>query len=125
MQPFGTGHDLFGDGSLVILPTPGHTLGSLSMLVRRPDGPPLLRAGDLTYDVHAFERGVPAGVGSRRQLRETRDRVLALRSTNPGLQILAAHDPAAAELLDAIPAPPAQLSPAEPGPDLSRRAVDP
>jgi N-acyl homoserine lactone hydrolase len=101
VRPFTTGHDLFGDGSLVILPTPGHTPGSMSLLVRRPDGPSLLLVGDLTYDVHAFERGVPGGVGSRRLLRRTRDRVLALRAANPGMQVLAAHDPAAAPLLDA------------------------
>jgi glyoxylase-like metal-dependent hydrolase (beta-lactamase superfamily II) len=100
LAPFTTGRDLFGDGSLVLLPTPGHTHGSISMLVRPREAVPLLLVGDLTYDVHAFERGRPSGVGSRRQLRKTRDNVLALRANNPGLQILAAHDPAAAELLD-------------------------
>jgi N-acyl homoserine lactone hydrolase len=100
LAPFTAGRDLFGDGSLVLLPTPGHTHGSMSMLVRRPDLPPLLLAGDLTYDVHAFERGRTGGVGSRRRLRRTRDDVLALRANNPGMQILAAHDPAAAALLD-------------------------
>jgi glyoxylase-like metal-dependent hydrolase (beta-lactamase superfamily II) len=101
LAPFTTGHDLFGDGSLVILPTPGHTAGSMSMLVRRHQMNPMLLAGDLTYDIHAFERGGTGGVGSRRQLRQTRDKVLALRANNPGMQILAAHDPAAAALLDA------------------------
>jgi glyoxylase-like metal-dependent hydrolase (beta-lactamase superfamily II) len=52
--PFGSGRDLFGDGSLILLPTPGHTPGSMSLLVRRNDGPPMLLVGDLTYDVHAF-----------------------------------------------------------------------
>jgi glyoxylase-like metal-dependent hydrolase (beta-lactamase superfamily II) len=101
LAPFTTGRDLFGDGSLVLLPTPGHTRGSLSLLIRRPDMVPLLLAGDLTYDVHAFEQGRSGGVGSRRQLRETGRKVLALRANHPGLQILAAHDPAAAGLLDA------------------------
>jgi glyoxylase-like metal-dependent hydrolase (beta-lactamase superfamily II) len=101
LRPFTSGRDLFGDGSLVLLPTPGHTTGSMSMLVRRPGGAPLLLVGDLTYDIHAFDRGVDGGVGSRRRLRGTRERVLELRSANPGLQILAAHDPAAAGLLDA------------------------
>ncbi len=35
LRPFTLGHDLFGDGSLMILPTPGHTPGSMSMFVRR------------------------------------------------------------------------------------------
>jgi hypothetical protein len=34
-------------------------------------------------------------------LRRTREQVLALRSRHPGMQLLAAHDPAAADLLDA------------------------
>jgi glyoxylase-like metal-dependent hydrolase (beta-lactamase superfamily II) len=105
LAPFTTGRDLFGDGSLVLLPTPGHTRGSMSMLVRRPEAVPLLLAGDLTYDVHAFEGGRTGGVGSRRQLRKTRRKVLALRVNNPGMQVLAAHDPAAAGLLDAAAQP--------------------
>ncbi len=99
LRPFTVGQDLFGDGALVLLPTPGHTPGSLSLFVRRPYGPPLLLVGDLTYDVHAFDRGVAGGVGRRRQLDETRSRVLALRANHPGMAILAAHDPAAADLL--------------------------
>jgi len=105
LAPFTTGRDLFGDGSLVLLPTPGHTRGSMSMLVRRPEAVPLLLAGDLTYDVHAFEGGRTGGVGSRRQLRKTRRKVIALRVNNPGMQVLAAHDPAAAGLLDAAAQP--------------------
>ena len=105
LAPFTAGRDLFGDGSLVLLPTPGHTRGSMSMLVRRPEAVPLLLAGDLTYDVHAFEGGRTGGVGSRRQLRKTRRKVLALRVNNPGMQVLAAHDPAAAGLLDAAAQP--------------------
>ena len=101
LRPFTNGRDLFDDGSLVVLPTPGHTAGSVSLFVRRNDGPPLLLVGDLTYDIHAFERGVHSGVGSRRRLARTRQAVLALREANPGLRILAAHDPAAAQLLDA------------------------
>jgi glyoxylase-like metal-dependent hydrolase (beta-lactamase superfamily II) len=101
LAPFTTGHDIFRDGALVVLPTPGHTPGSMSMLVRRSDGPPLLLVGDLTYDVHAFEEGVHGGVGSRRTLRHTRESVLALRENQPGMRILAAHDPAAADILEA------------------------
>jgi len=101
LAAFAVGHDVFGDGSLILLPTPGHTAGSMSMLVCRGDGPPLLLVGDLTYDVHAFEEGQTGGVGSRRRLLWTRDRVLALRESHPGLAILAAHDPAAAGLLEA------------------------
>lgn len=104
VRPFTTGHDVFGDGALVLLPTPGHTPGSMSLLVRRPDAAPLLLVGDLTYDIDAFERGVVGGVGSRRQLERTGAAVLGLRSTHPDLAVLAAHDPAASDVLDATTA---------------------
>jgi len=42
LAPFTNGHDLFGDGSMVLFPTPRHTPGSQSMLVRRPGRVPLL-----------------------------------------------------------------------------------
>lgn len=101
LRPFVAGRDLFGDGSLMLLPTPGHTPGSMSLFVRLNEGPPLLLVGDLTYDVHALECGASSGVGSKRALRETRTRVMALRANHPAMPILAAHDPAAAGLLDA------------------------
>jgi N-acyl homoserine lactone hydrolase len=64
LVPFTAGHPLFGDGSLVLPPTPGHTSGSLSMLVRRPGRPWLLLVGDLTYDAHLLEHGHLPGVSS-------------------------------------------------------------
>ena len=108
LAPFSSGHDIFGDGTLVLLPTPGHTGGSMSMLVRRAGAAPLLLVGDVTYDIHAFDRGQTSGVGSRRRLRATGDQLRALRANTPGLQLLAAHDPAAADLLD--PEAPAALA---------------
>ncbi|HVW31107.1 MAG TPA: MBL fold metallo-hydrolase [Acidimicrobiia bacterium] len=101
LAPFTAAADLFGDGSLILLPTPGHTPGSVSLLVRRTDGAPLLLVGDLTYDVHAFEAGRDGGVGRHRRLARSRRQVLALKAALPGLTILAAHDPAAAALLPA------------------------
>ncbi|MFI6680166.1 N-acyl homoserine lactonase family protein [Kribbella sp. NPDC050470] len=99
VSPFSSGHDLFGDGSLVLLPTPGHTPGSLSLLVRRPDAPPLLMVGDLTYDAELLAAGDIPGVGSRPALRQTVAQVNELRAAHPGLVVLAAHDPAATSAL--------------------------
>ena len=99
LTPFTDGHDLFGDGSLVLLPTPGHTPGSLSLLVRRPAMAPLLLVGDLTYDARLLAAGKLPGAGDKRQMRATVSRVNALRDTLPGLVVLAAHDPRAASLL--------------------------
>ena len=49
-QPIGTfdsSFDPFDDGSLILVPTPGHTPGSVSRLVRRDGLPPLLMVGDI------------------------------------------------------------------------------
>ena len=61
LAPFTESLDVMGDGSLVLLPTPGCTAGSVSLLVRRGARPPLLRAGDLTYGAETMPtpRGVP------------------------------------------------------------------
>ncbi len=96
LEPFDTGHDVFGDGSLVLLPTPGHTPGSLSLLLRQEGLAPMLFVGDLTYDVHLFDEEHVPGVGSRRDLLASTRRVKALRSRLPGLVVAAAHDPGAA-----------------------------
>jgi N-acyl homoserine lactone hydrolase len=101
LAPFPSGHDLFGDGTVLLLPTPGHTPGSLSMLVRREGAAPLLLVGDLTYDDDLLRAEALPGVGSRRRLRESTRLVNALRSRLPGLVVLPAHDPGAADRLAA------------------------
>ncbi len=99
LVPFDHSLDLSGDGSLILLPTPGHTAGSMSLLVRRETRSPLLLVGDLTYGADILEgRRVP-GVGNRRKLMETSDKVLALRRGMPDLVVLPAHDPNASRRL--------------------------
>jgi N-acyl homoserine lactone hydrolase len=99
LAPFDVGHDLFGDGSLMLVPTPGHTAGSISLIVRRPGRPTLALVGDLTYDVHLLGRGHVPGVGDRRQLRHSTAMLNQLRANHPGLVVLATHDPGAAAAL--------------------------
>jgi len=99
VAPFTESLDVMGDGSLILLPTPGHTAGSMSLLVRRTGRPPLLLAGDLTYAAEILQRGQLPGVGNRRRLAESSLKVLALAAQQPGLVILPAHDPAAAQRL--------------------------
>jgi glyoxylase-like metal-dependent hydrolase (beta-lactamase superfamily II) len=99
LAPFTASLDVMGDGSLTLLPTPGHTKGSVSLLVRRAGRPPLLLAGDLTYGAEILRRGQLPGVGNRRLLAESSRKVLALRQQQPGLVVLPAHDPTAAQRL--------------------------
>ena len=99
LAPFTESLDVMGDGSLTLLPTPGHTAGSVSLLVRRGARPPLLLAGDLTYGAEILQRGQLPGVGNRRRLAESTRKVLALEQQLPGLVVLPAHDPTAARRL--------------------------
>jgi glyoxylase-like metal-dependent hydrolase (beta-lactamase superfamily II) len=99
LAPFTQSLDILGDGSLVLLPTPGHTAGSVSLLVRRAGRPSLLLSGDLTYAAEILQRGQVPGVGNRRRLAESSRQVLALAEHNPGLVVLPAHDPTAAQRL--------------------------
>jgi N-acyl homoserine lactone hydrolase len=101
LAPFTEALDVMGDGSLMLLPTPGHTAGSVSLLVRRGPRPPLLLAGDLTFAAELLTRGQLSGLGDRRRLAESSRKALALAGRQPGLVVLPAHDPTAAmRLLD-------------------------
>ncbi|HVK43019.1 MAG TPA: N-acyl homoserine lactonase family protein [Phenylobacterium sp.] len=49
------GHDLFGDGSVEVFATPGHTCGHQSLRVRRQGGSDIL-AGDACYFCRSLDR---------------------------------------------------------------------
>jgi N-acyl homoserine lactone hydrolase len=106
IAPFTEAHDVMGDGSLLLLPTPGHTPGSMALLLRSSGLPAMLFVGDITYDVNLLAADRIPGVGHRGVLHETTKRVNQLAARFPGMPILAAHDPAAATLLEqALSAP--------------------
>jgi N-acyl homoserine lactone hydrolase len=99
IAPFTSAYDLAGDGTLLLLPTPGHTPGSMSLLVLDAGVPIVLLVGDLTYDVRLMHDEHVPGVGNHKALVRTTRAVNELVKRNPGLVVLAAHDPAAAGIL--------------------------
>ena len=99
LQPFKRAHDLMGDGSLLLLPTPGHTPGSMSLLVRRARAAPLLMVGDVTYEFELLDAGRIPGVGDAAGLERISSMVRDLKARHPDLAVLPAHDPGAAERL--------------------------
>jgi glyoxylase-like metal-dependent hydrolase (beta-lactamase superfamily II) len=99
LAPFTLAHDVMGDGSLVLLPTGGHTPGSMSLLVRRPTKAPLILVGDLTYEAELLEAGRIPGVGDKAAMRRASAMVRELAQHHPGLAILPAHDPGSTERL--------------------------
>jgi N-acyl homoserine lactone hydrolase len=55
-----TDKDVFGDGSVIVLRTPGHTPGHSALLVRLKDMGPVLLSGDATHFHENYENnGVP------------------------------------------------------------------
>src|SRR5262249_53518929 len=47
--------DLFGDGSVVLVPLPGHTDGSIGVFVNLHSGKRFLFTGDLTWSLEGFQ----------------------------------------------------------------------
>lgn len=92
-------HDVASDGSMILLPTPGHTPGSLSMLIRQDGWNPILLVGDLTYEAGLIEKGVVAGTGSKDALLASFEKVRRLKERLPGLVVVASHDFAAEDAL--------------------------
>ena len=88
-----------GDGSMTLLPTPGHTPGSLSMFVRSQGLPPILLVGDLTYELDLLMNDQVPGIGDAAALRSSFAKVRALKEQLPELVLLPAHDPNAMEAL--------------------------
>jgi len=79
------------DGSVVALPTPGHSVGHTSFLVRRDEGDVLL-AGDVTYDLPALESLRDQGfIADVERHHVTLGRVRSL--VQSGVAYLPSHDP--------------------------------
>lgn len=55
---FDRSYDVFGDGSVVLVPAPGHTPGSIIAFVNTPDGKRLALVGDLVWQAEGLR--IPA-----------------------------------------------------------------
>jgi glyoxylase-like metal-dependent hydrolase (beta-lactamase superfamily II) len=55
-ENFSSSFDFYGDGSIVLVPMPGHTAGSLGLFVNLPSGERYLFSGDTTWSVEGFQR---------------------------------------------------------------------
>ena len=90
---FNRAFDLFGDGSVRLLSTPGHTRGHQSVLLRLASGRELLLTGDAAYTRRSLDEDlVPIYCADehlyRRSLRELR----AHAATHPGTVVICGHD---------------------------------
>ncbi len=97
-------HDLFGDGSVVCLPTFGHTPGHQSLRVALPGGPVILTA-DACYFRETLEQlALPPVVHDREEMIASLHRLRAWRDA--GARLFFGHDP---EQWKGVPQAPAKI----------------
>lgn len=85
-------HDVFGDGSVRILPAPGHTPGHQVLVVRLPKRGPVMLSGDMVHLRYSWdERVVPSFNFDVEQSRRTIDAMKAY-TARTGTQLWINHD---------------------------------
>lgn len=95
---FAHSRDVFGDGSVVLVPAPGHTPGSIVAFVATPDGKRYALIGDMAWqregvELPAEKPWVARRVDSDRAgTRAMLIRLHQIKAAMPGLIIVPAHD---------------------------------
>lgn len=85
--------DVFGDGSVWVISTPGHVHGNLSFLLNGPGGPVLLLCDACHLQEGWRARVRPGGVIDEEVAQQTLDRLTAWADRHPQLRVIAGHDP--------------------------------
>lgn len=98
LEPLGPTHDLFGDGSLLLLRLPGHARGQLGLLLRTALGAFLLAADGAWVGQSIRERRGPGRPGyliadDPRALDETIEQLHAFSLARPEVTIIPTHCP--------------------------------
>lgn len=102
-QPLRGDHDVFGDGSVIILDMPGHTPGHHSLLVRLPRTGPVLLSGDLYhFTANVRNAGVPSFNTNRADTLASMARFQEI-ARNLRARIVIQHEPDDIRLLPAFP----------------------
>jgi N-acyl homoserine lactone hydrolase len=95
--------DVFGDGSVTIIATPGHTPGHQSLLVRLPKTGVLLLSGDAVHFKDNWDnRRVPANNSDKDQSAASMQRMSDLLAKEKG-QLWINHDKAQRDSLKLAP----------------------
>jgi N-acyl homoserine lactone hydrolase len=93
VAPFGKSYDVFGDGSVTAVLTPGHSAGSMAVLARGDAGY-VAFVGDDSYNRNSWEEGrLPGPLTSADDMRRALGWVRGLAHDPECLGIYAAHDP--------------------------------
>ena len=104
VEPVLLDKDVFDDGRVVMLNTPGHTPGHHVLLVRLKDMGPVLLSGDLAHFRENYEtNGVPAFNINRAETLASLDRFKQI-AANLKATVIIQHDPRDVSKLPAFPA---------------------
>ncbi|MBD9650066.1 N-acyl homoserine lactonase family protein [Ensifer sp. ENS09] len=103
VDPISGDRDVFGDGSVVILSTPGHTPGETSLLVRLEKTGPVLLSGDVVhFEEQLANRGVPTFNFDRASTLASMERLIGIaKSLNATL--IVQHDASDIDKLPTFP----------------------
>ncbi|WP_228044111.1 MBL fold metallo-hydrolase [Streptomyces ferrugineus] len=87
-------NDVFGDGSLFAILTPGHTKGHLAFVARTTTGP-VLMTGDVSHTRWGWENDVEPGtfLADRQPSRESLLKLKALSRRHPRMTVKLGHQP--------------------------------
>lgn len=89
---FGRSIDLFGDGSVVLASTPGHTRGHISVIVRL-EGRECLIAGDAIYTRRSLELGeLPLLLADLHNFKRSVREIRAYKQLTPSALVIPGHD---------------------------------
>jgi glyoxylase-like metal-dependent hydrolase (beta-lactamase superfamily II) len=103
--------DLFNDGSVVLVPLPGHTDGSLGVFVNLRSGKRFLFTGDLTWALEGFELPAERPWMARKlvdvdeaEVRRSIVKIHQLMQKYPDLIVVPAHDRRVHDRIASLPA---------------------
>jgi N-acyl homoserine lactone hydrolase len=97
-------HDVFGDGSVTLLATPGHTPGHQSLLVKLPNTGALVLSGDAVHFKSNWDnRGVPTANSDKDQTLASMQRIADLLAREKA-QLWINHDKTQRDTLKMAPA---------------------
>lgn len=97
LAPFGSGHDLLGDGSLLAIALPGHAAGHYGLLFEDQGGVTTFLVADAAWSSQAIRDAVPPPalvtdwLGDTRRYRETLARLHKLSREAPAIRLLPSH----------------------------------
>jgi len=104
VEPLTADKDVFGDGSVMVLRTPGHTPGHQSLLVRLKQKGPVVLVGDAAHFRENYLRdGVPGFNYDRAQTIASIERIKQIEK-NLKATVVIQHDPRDVAKLPAFPA---------------------